>query len=375
MLLSLLPSLKKAGCQPVLGVFHNRHCAHTEVAEAARRSALDVKIIECRGKFDWNAVHQIRTCMREGIDLIHTHGYKSDIYGYIANRRSRTPILTTQHSMELSPPSLLRLYRVLNFHIMGKFHKIVAVSESIAAELERRGVPPCKITTINNGIDVAQFSTAEPSLTQKASRERIIGLVGRLIPEKGGREFLHAAQEVAAKFADVSFYFIGAGPYRNVLSELAGELHIEQRVTFAGERRDMPGVYASLDMLVLPSISEGLPMTLLEALAAKRPVIATRVGGVSKVILHERTGLLVEPGDFAGLRNAMVRLLSDPALGRQLGGNGCRLIAQEFSAAAMAQKYMALYQALRRQTRENDSPDSGPQQVPNSPDVEETMQI
>jgi len=368
MLLSFAHSLQKAGHEPVLGVFHNRHRSHTEIAEAAQHQGLKVKMIECQGKLDGGVVSGIQQYLKsERIELLHTHGYKSDVYGYIAARRLHIPVLTTQHSMEPLRSLLMRFYRALDLRLIRKFDKVIAVSETIAGALQRQGVPAEKITTIANGVRVSDFVKAQPNIRAElgATGLQIIGLVGRLIPDKGGRDFLHAARELADEFPAALFVFVGEGPYRDALGELAQELGIEQRVVFAGMRRDMPAVYASLDMIVLPSLSEGLPMTILEAMAAKKPVIATKVGGIPSVVWHERTGLLVEPRDVTGLRNAMARLLGDPTLGRQLGECGHQLILQEFSAESAAQKYIALYGAAigrnRGDSKENVAPPSTPE--------------
>jgi glycosyltransferase involved in cell wall biosynthesis len=175
-----------------------------------------------------------------------------------------------------------------------------------------------------------------------------IGLVGRLTGGKGHRQAFEAAKEFFLQYKDTVLLVIGDGPLKQELGILAKKLGIEASVVFTGKRSDMAEVYAALDILVLPSLYEGLPMVILEALAGKVAVIATRVGAIPHVILPGRTGLLVEPGDVVGLREAICQLLANANLRRSLGEAGCGYAGEKFSASAMAAKYLSLYQMAVR---------------------------
>ncbi len=343
-LVNLAGSLEKMGCRSIVGVFRNAHRPHVEVATHAQNRGLHVEIISCRGKADRKAVDRIRQCIRDhSVDLVHMHGYKADLYGYAAARDLGRPVIATYHIDWPDRGIALRVYHVLDRLVVRRFDRIVAVSDKIARSLQRSGVPREKVTTIPNGIDLSAFARPASGVPISDRPGRVVGLVGRLTPQKGPEYFLRAARSVLDALPDVVFAFIGGGPERERLEALSRELGIERSVVFAGQRNDMPAVYASLDLVVLPSINEGLPMALIEALAARRPVVATRVGAVPELIEHERTGLLVEPRDVAGLQAAIRRLLTDSELGRRLGENGHVLVNQRFSAEAMAQSYLSLY--------------------------------
>jgi glycosyltransferase involved in cell wall biosynthesis len=147
------------------------------------------------------------------------------------------------------------------------------------------------------------------------------------------------------------FVLVGEGQSRTEWEALANRLGISQQVVFTGARTDLPGVYASLDMLVLPSLVESLPMCLLEAMAAGKPVISTSVGGIPKLVTTEETGLLVEPNDVSGLVAAIVRLLENRELAERLGQNGRLHCARHFSAESMARSYIRQYETVARARR------------------------
>jgi len=242
----------------------------------------------------------------------------------------------------------MRAYAVLDRMVLRRFDKVIVVSDVVAEILRRSGVAPEKISTIFNGVDIELFRGVAPTLRNEIApdADAIVGFVGRLVPEKGGALLLRSAQQVLALHQKTHFVLVGEGPSRKEWEALAAELGISQQVSFAGVRDDMPGVYASFDALVLPSLIEAQPMCLLEAMAAGKPVVATRVGAVPKLVASGKTGLLVECGDVAGLASGIIRILRDPELARRLGENGQAHVSQNYSAEAMAKSYVVQYQRL-----------------------------
>jgi glycosyltransferase involved in cell wall biosynthesis len=345
MLVALARNLSLLGCRSIVGVFCDSRFPHTEVGEQARRQGLAVEIVRCNGRWDWNTVAEIRKLLvKHDVDLLHPHGYKSDLYSWAAAWPNRVALLATSHNW---PSKLwnMRVYAAIDRLILRRFDKVIVVSEVVSDILRRSGVAPDKVSTISNGVDIERFSRAKPTLRNEIASEdhSLVGFVGRLVPDKGGEFLLRAAQSVLAVRPKTKFVFVGEGPSRKDWETLAAQLGIGHQVIFAGVRDDMPGVYASLDMVVLPSLIESMPMCLLEALAAGKPVIATRVGAIPKLILSEQTGLLIDPADVNGLSAAICRLLTDPELACRLGVSGRSHVSQEFSAQAMAKSYLAQY--------------------------------
>jgi len=343
MMVTLASRLQRMGCSCLLGVFRDARSPHLEVAERAQQEGLAVEVIPCRGRVDIQTVRRIRRLLVEQhVNVIQPQGYKSDVYAYLAARPHRVALVATSHNWPSRKLSM-RAYAALDRRILRKFDRTVVVSNTVRDLLEDAGVATEKICSIPNGVDLERFSAASPTLRQELGMGGVlVGVVGRLVADKGGENLLLAAQNLPPSL-DARFVFVGDGPCRAEWEALAAQLGIAHRVVFAGARGDMPEVYASLDLVVLPSLVEALPMCLLEAMAAGRPVIATRVGMVPHVVLHERTGLLVDPGDPTALAGSIERLLRDRELAARLGAAGRERASEEFSAEVMAKQYLELY--------------------------------
>ncbi len=348
MLVTLATHLNRLGCRSTIAAFRHRARPHTEICERAEAQGVESVTILCRGRADRRAVKAIRKCVEaHKIDLLHTHGYKADVYGYAAVHSGHIPVVATCHNWP-DRTGVLGFYSVLDRLILHWFDRVVAVSGGVAAHLKRYGVTGDKIAVIYNGIDVPRFSGARPTLAQDVQKgsKKIVGMVARLVAGKGCDYLLKAIPGVVKAFPDTLFAIVGSGPAERELKALALQLGIERHVIFAGPRGDMPGVYASLDVFILPSLDEGTPISILEAMAAGKPVIATRVGGIPKIIVPDQTGLLIEARDSSAIRNAIVRVLESPDFASKLGDRARAWVAERFAAEAMAQQYFDLYRQL-----------------------------
>jgi glycosyltransferase involved in cell wall biosynthesis len=205
-----------------------------------------------------------------------------------------------------------------------------------------------KITVVENGIDIGHFSRGRPLLREELGlRENpLVGYVGRLAPEKGLEYLLHAAAGMLNTLPAAKVILAGEGPERLTLEKLARQLGIEKSVIFLGRRSDLASIYASLDVFVLPSLSEGMPMAVLEAMAAKRPVVATRVGAIPRMVKDQQTGLLVDARDITGLQSAISLLLDRRDLCHTFGQNGHEVAETLFSSDAMAKNYLGIYRRV-----------------------------
>jgi len=353
MLLNLASAQKRIGCEPIIGVFRNEHLPHIEVAEEARSRGLQVEIFNCSRRFDHKPLGTIRKVLRkEDISLVHGHGYKSNLYGYFAASALGLPFVATCH-LWTGASLAIRFYEFLDSLILRRAHKVVGVSDAISNTLCKSGLSPEKVSTIHNGTDFSLCGDASPTLRRELGiGERVlVGSVGRLEEQKGFEYFLRAARGVLSEFPKTLFLVVGAGSLRSRLEDLIHELGLKTSVLLVGQRNDMPGVYASLDLFVLASIDEGMPMTILEALASRKPVIATAVGAVEKLVIPEQTGLLVQPRDVPALRDAMLRCLRNQSFAQTLGKNGQEHVQAFFSAQGMARKYVELYERVLKQQK------------------------
>jgi glycosyltransferase involved in cell wall biosynthesis len=344
MLLNLCASQQNAGCENSLMLFYNVHAPNVEFYERARRRGLSVRMVHCQGRADWRAVRQIEACIDEdGIELLHTHGYKADLYGYVAARRSGKPIVATCHNW-LGGTATLGIYNHLDRVALKRFHGLAAVSDSVAQRLLDSGVSPKKIRTIANGIDVQAFERANPLPMLNFEKNKVVvGMVARLDLQKGFKYLLRAARELCRTLPGLKVVIVGEGPDRKAIEDMIQRFGLQTNVILAGQYSDMPGIYAAMDIFVLPSLNEGLPMTILEAMAASKPVIATRVGAIPKVIKDGHTGLLVDPGDVDGLRDALARLLTNSDLCHRIGAAGNDWVSRNYTSEAMALKYRQMY--------------------------------
>ena len=344
---SLSESLEVQGCRSVIGVFHNEHQRNEDFIREAERRDLTVVRIPCRGRWDKQTVRAIRKTLDSmTIDVIHTHGYKPDIYGYLAARKRAVPLIATCHNWTRDTPAV-RIYEFLDSLFLRAFDAVVVVSDATAVTVHSAGIDESRIRVIDNGIDLASYSTAGTNPPDNIpSGKFVVGTAGRLVPLKGLDYFLLAAREVLADFASVRFVIVGSGPEREKLEGMARELGLEKNVVFTGHCADMPAAYASMHIFVLASIVEAMPMVILEALASKKAVVATSVGAIPRLIIPEKTGLLVPPQNVQALTEAILRLLNDSSLRTQLGAEGAAMVKRNHSHETMAQNYLQLYRQV-----------------------------
>ena len=350
MLIELSKGLEAmGGCKCTVGVLRNSQNPNVDVSEEAKKQGLSTTIFPCRNRFDLQTIFEIKRFLRESkVNLIHCHGYKANFYGLFASR-GKIPAVTTHHNW-LRWHWRLGLYCLLDSLWIRYFDRVITVSDKNIKELLRYRIPKGKIRVIDNGIDMERFSREiQVDMIKKElgllENSKIVGTIGRLGDEKGQIYLLRAAEGVVEKEKSVRFLIVGDGPLRKYLKEETAKLGIADRVTFTGYRQDIPELFSVMDLFVLPSIKEALPMVLLEALAARKAVIATRVGAIPKVVNNEN-GILVEPGDVEGLRNAILSLLASEEKRQRYASAGHNTVKTHFSSERMSSKYIDLYNEL-----------------------------
>lgn len=226
----------------------------------------------------------------------------------------------------------------------------VCVSRSVAEfSVAVGGLSFAKVPVIHNGVDAAAFAAAESaSFTEFGipASARVALTVGRLDPQKGLRTLLDAAPSLTAEFPDLHFLIVGEGPQRGELESVIAARGLQQRVHLAGWRGDVPRLLKAAHLFVFPSLWEGLPNAVLEAMAAGLPVVSSRVEGAEELIDSGRTGLLVAPSAADELSDALRQVLRDESHARRLGAAAQETALREFSWDRMAENYSALYRNL-----------------------------
>jgi glycosyltransferase involved in cell wall biosynthesis len=295
--------------------------------------------------------------------VVHTHLFKSDFHGRLAARMAGVPVVvSTLHNADIWAQRQL-LGALYGF--TARFaDKLIAVSDEVREyHIAKTGIPAEKVEVIENGVDVRRFGGMESIANVGRSQPKgwkvrsefgvsqdaiLFGIIGRLKPQKDHVNFLKAAAEILYRFPSARFLVVGDGPLRAELLKLADELRLFPALMFIGQRSDIPEVLAALDVLVLSSRWEGLPVTLLEGMAASKPVVATAVDGINGVAVPDSTALLVPPDNHLALADACLRLCTDPDLRARMGRAGFERVSTRYSLSMMIDKTAGLYNSLLR---------------------------
>lgn len=312
------------------------------IGQKARDRGLTFYELVEHGKLDLRVLQAIRDIViRHDINLIHGHDYKSDLFAWLVRLsmwRRRIALVSTAHAWVILG---LRgaLYRRLDLFLMKRFDRLIAVSHATKAEMVAGGVPVEKIRMIHNGIDTEAWS---PRRRTSAFREElglagafpVIGYVGRINSEKDLETWLHAASIVARKYPQSRFVIVGDGRDGVTgagLQRLTSELGIGEQVLFPGYRSELQSVYSAFDIFMLSSRREGLPNSLLEAMAMGLPVVTTDVAGAKELVANGQTGFVLPQGDASGLGRALLALVEDSQLHQRMGEEGRKRVEREFS--------------------------------------------
>jgi len=306
---------------------------------------------------DYYACQALGSLLDQGhFSLLHLHGAKSGLVALAASRSRPVKVVYTAHGFPARPtvhPLKQKLYAWGEVKVAARCHRTIAVSQAVAKEMVRRcrGLAG-KIIVIPNGIDLDKFNPAVPGdpFRRELGLPRgvyLVGTVGRLVPEKGLEFLLEAIPLVRHHLANTHFVITGDGPLRQYLEEQARSLGIADAVTFTGYRQDITRVLAALDLFLLPSVSEGQSVSLLEAMAMAKPSVVTRVGGMVELVgeTGER-GLVVGTRDPVSLARAALSLLADPEKRNRLGRSARQHVERHYPLSKMAEKTEEVYDSL-----------------------------
>jgi glycosyltransferase involved in cell wall biosynthesis len=344
--LGMLRSLQARGINTVFILFYDG-----ELAVVARTQGIEPLILPNRNRSLLTTSRRLAQILKERrIRLVHVHGYKATVYCALAQRWHAFAMVKTEHGLpEPMAGSPIRAWRNRLYHwsdsvatrITGA--TVCYVTEDLRTyhRQAHSGLPAMVIPNGVENMDRCQFS--RPAEIRQEWFNLLV--VGRLDMVKGHHL---AIQAIATEgvWPELHLYIVGLGPREPELRALAESLGIAHRVHMLGFRRNVYDYIAHCDLLLMPSLHEGLPYTLLEAMALGTPIIASRVGGLAEVMQDEGTGLLVPPGDTEALIHAIVRLHDHPELRRQLGEEAQRLQQARYSLEVMAEHYFSLYREL-----------------------------
>ena len=313
------------------------------------------------GPRDMRALARLYHLMQqERPHIVHTHTARAGLLGRLAARLAGIPIVVhTYHGHVLRgyfSPVTTWLMTAMERILARMTDQIITVSEQVKRELVRYAVAPSsKMAVVPLGFDLQPFLDCQNDRGQLRrelgvnDKAQLVGIVGRIVPIKNHRLFLDAAALMARREASAHFIIVGDGILRPQIEHYAYELGIADRVIFTGWRRDLSRIYADLDILVVSSNNEGTPVAAIEAMAAARPVVATRVGVLPDLIIEGETGFLVSPRNADELADAVLRLLQEPETACRVGWAARAVVQKRFTMQRLISDMEHLYDGLLAQ--------------------------
>ena len=315
------------------------------------KEGLDLIPLTPRTEMDLSAAWRLSRVIKQlQPDIVHAH----DPHGVAM------AALALSMSTQVAKPPLIASRRV-DFRLRGsslsrwKYRQVdcfICASNAIRQILLSDGVPAARAVTVHEGIDLDRVAAAPPANLHEElwlpHQAPIVGNVAALVPHKGQRHLVEAATLVVRQVPDARFVIAGEGELRESLERQIKERHLEKHVLLAGFRPDVLSVHKAFDIFVMSSVTEGLGTSLLDAMAAGKPTVATETGGIPEVVVDGETGILVPPRDHQAMAGAIVRLLGDPDLRRCMGEAALTRVREKFSAERMVEGTLQVYRRVAR---------------------------
>ncbi len=340
-------------------------CLPTDVfIEKIKGNEVQINSVDMRNRFNPMVILQLINLMkRENVDIAHSQGVRADFFTGIAAKLAGVPFVvsTVQMPVEGFNVSAIKrfIYISLNRFSERFVDRFIVVSDALKKiMIEKHRIEPQRVVKIYNGIETNDLCLADDEIMRRRTGFRnesglggsipVIGVIGRLVWQKGFEYFIEAIPEVLKEFKEARFLIVGDGSLNNKLKAASKTLKIDDRIIFTGFRRDIKEIVAAIDIFVMPSLLEGLPMTLLEAMAMGKPIVATDIDGINEVLENGKTGLLVPTRDPDALSKAIINLLIHRDQAHQMGINARRIVEERFGADIMVERVEDIYEELLR---------------------------
>jgi len=314
----------------------------------------DVFLYTKKHKYDFSQVINVAKLMKDRkIDILMTTLYYADIIGILAALIANVPYkVSWEVSSHPEESEESKLKHHLSYRFCMKYvDKIISVSDGVKQFLvEERNIPISKIHTIHYGIDLKKFRKKDEKMKRKefgfSVSDKIVGVLARLTVQKGHTYLIDAASQIIKKYPGVKFLFVGDGPLRSKLTEQIEQMNLNNHIHFTGFRHDVKELLNMFDLFLLPSLFEGLPNVILEAMACSLPIVATAVDGTPEAIIDGECGILIPPKEPGAIVKGVIKLLDDPELAQRLGKNARTRVENFFSNDIQMQKILDLYESF-----------------------------
>ena len=307
------------------------------------------KVLRQKSAYDPAVIPAALKIIRDSnITLLESHGYKAHVVCLALRHHTKLPWIAYVHGWT-SENAKVGLYNLVEKTVVRFADRIIPVSESLKSRLHlgRRATEKAVVVT-----NAADFVDTNQSFTNQRKRygvqenEILVGVIGRLSPEKGHRYFIEAMKTVAAKYGHVKAIFVGEGQERSALTEAISKSGLEGKIILAGFQQDVSSFYHACDIICLPSLSEGMPNVALEAMMFAKPVVAFSVGGIPEVVQDWRTGILVEPQNPAALAVAINDMIGGRYNLKEMGAAGRKRVEAEFNPRVRAGRVAGVHESL-----------------------------
>lgn len=320
---------------------------------------VDTRVIELAPLFNPFALMRlVRLLRREGVTILQTHGARANFYGRVAGWLAGVPIVVSTVHNSIGDYEVSRLKRWIYTSALRVTlpwaHRIICVSEAIRRDVLRNNPAAASLVeTVYNGIDRRQLvSTRDRAAMRRAlavGDGPLVVVVARLTPPKGHRYLIDAIALLRQRWPTLYCVCVGEGELQESLQAYAVVKGMVDRCWFVGATNCVADWYEAADVVVLPSLSEGFPFVVLEALAMAKPLVATKVNGVPEAIEHGQTGLLVDPRDAEGLARAIEVVLEQPELAEKMGRAGSAIVQERFTVDRMIDRTVAVFESALRE--------------------------
>jgi glycosyltransferase involved in cell wall biosynthesis len=341
--LNLAKNLNQDEFKPyILSFKESRLQGEPLVLKRAREMGIEALPIVSMGKFDLGITSRLNDFINKNdIDIIHSHGYKADFFvGWL--KKTKLKRIATLHGWWPGSSLKLKLYNLLDIWSLAKFDKIVAVNDKIKQDRSGINLKGEKIAVINNGIDLEEINKAGSVSLSNNKNEIVVVMAGRLSKEKGHKYLF----EAMSKMDSIKAIIVGKGPFESSLKSYVENNNLTDKVEFIGFRENVLDYIKSADIFILPSISEGLPLSLLEAMALKKVVIASAIGGIPSVIKDKHNGILIRPGNYQDIIRAIDYIRDNKVQAEVIAANARKTIEDNYSITKMVNDYQELYKGI-----------------------------
>jgi len=339
------------GCDPILVGFRMSKVETLPFLEEAKKRKIKTLSIKHHFRYDPAPIVQFFSLLKQHrVDLIQTHGHKANFTAFVLTRFLDLPWIAFVHGWT-DEDWKIRAYNRLDKFLLKFPDRLVAVSKELALKLYALKIPQEKIRVIYNAVLEDGIPKLNPPIEVRKefgipAEDKLIGVVGRLSQEKGQIFFLEAFLKLVENYPQVTALIVGEGPDEKKLKEYCFSKKLDLKVVFTGYQKDMTSIYNSLDLVILPSLSEGMPNVALEGMLFGKPVIGTRVGGTPEVIIDRKTGILVPPKNVTSLADSILELLNDENKMRAYSESSRTFVQENFSLEKRVKSIVELYREL-----------------------------